>query len=1389
MGWRDDEVIEYAPQVSRRASRSSWQDDEVIEYAPGQRAQTDQPAYTEEDRRRDQLRANQEAALAQEWKASRKSNLPSIRAGAIRLGAGFVAPVAELFGAGKFADRLNRLSAVTEQVQQEREKGGPMPDWLQRNLRGAGVSLVDAWAAGMFMGPKGIIGKFTATQASQAKTEGQDAGLKGRELAEHVLWQATAEAAPALAMQKVGLGGFETLMGGGKRAIASGFKEGAKQFGKGLVVETGEELVTEGAQLVGSELYDVDPEALSSESLWRTAGDTVAQTFLAFGAASGPALAASYKQGKFDKAVREIPLAAERLAADPEAEISRKAYRSWGLPPNEGLSRATRKEVIQDIAAGIKQADAAEAAAKAAAQDPQGAAETRPQAESIKLAEVPEQALGAPEGATSLANAAVAEQREQRGVEQLPAPEPETLEQWLDTANKLVADSPSKPGRLVEELLQAPRAIGHEEHAILSVGYRKLSNEFGIASDALFAAQKSGDKFAIKQASDKSNALMQELEDIETVSSKAGTAAGRSLVSRKLAINRDYSLGAVVRRLRVAKGGQELTQREAAIAAKTSKELAEKQAQEIELGESIESQNSEEAVDRFIKRSTPKKRFKKRTLAKTAEAKERVNVAMAAFKAKLAQKRGDGGVGRFVGEESGAVDLELVAPGVELVKAYADLGVSTFAEFFTNVKAFLGDGASMARDSLRAAWTQAQEAGLISRPQIDPSDTAAMSKFAKKVAKSVIESGVTNRDEVVASVHEELQAISPDITHREAMDAVSGYGIYSELSKDEASTTLRDLSGQLRQLAKLEDIQAGQEPRRSGVERRTQSEEELQLTGQVKEAMRKAGITREVDDAARTAAYKRTLTKRVADLKRRIKEGDFSKPAKRKIKLDEDALSLKYESKVLKDRLDAMERKFKNSQLKGFKKAYYYAGEISNLGRAMKTSFDMSGLLRQGKPAVGANPKLARAATEAMFRAYWSKELAYSDSEAIKNHPRYRESQKAGLAITDIEGKLTTQEEAFRGELSRVIPGVAGSERAYVAGLNQMRIDYYSQLMNDLEAGGWWRKGGEAVDEMTRDKEQAAIANIVNVFTGRGSYAGQNQAAAQFLATFIFSPRFVMSRFQFVSGQPAWGGTSRTRKMAAREYARTASSMATIYSLAAVAGFFALKDEDRPQFEWDLNSSEFLKIRWGDVILDPAAGISQVLTMLSRIWTGETKSPTGAIIPLRGPDVPFGGEDLRDKIARFGWAKLAPLPAAAVNSIVGETIIGDETSWTQEAIELPVPLSFGDIADALHAEGYSLKSILVMLAWFGDGVNRYESADPARFGEAIVRHPELEGKQDGERFSYTEEVQQILDQLKKKGWSESKILRALHAADVEKGLLPKTIRRRQRLASERIRGR
>src|SRR5690606_20923954 len=147
----------------------------------------------------------------------------------------------------------------------------------------------------------------------------------------------------------------------------------------------------------------------------------------------------------------------------------------------------------------------------------------------------------------------------------------------------------------------------------------------------------------------------------------------------------------------------------------------------------------------------------------------------------------------------------------------------------------------------------------------------------------------------------------------------------------------------------------------------------------------------------------------------------------------------------------------------------------------------------------------------------------------VFGHEDYQLAVRSGVEFTDIDsgGRLSQQEEATMSRLASKIPGVATSQRVYAVFLNLMRMQAFSTLARTL-----------SLDGAPTTNEAAALANYVNIATGRGNL-GRFQAAATVLNTIFFAPRYVASRFQLLFGQPLWHGkmenSAAARKLIGKE--------------------------------------------------------------------------------------------------------------------------------------------------------------------------------------------------------------------------------------------------------------
>jgi hypothetical protein len=334
-----------------------------------------------------------------------------------------------------------------------------------------------------------------------------------------------------------------------------------------------------------------------------------------------------------------------------------------------------------------------------------------------------------------------------------------------------------------------------------------------------------------------------------------------------------------------------------------------------------------------------------------------------------------------------------------------------------------------------------------------------------------------------------------------------------------------------------------------------------------------------------------------------------------------------------------------------------------------------------------------------MFRALLaSEQKAHEIDLAVHNHPDAPAARAAKLAIIEEGVSLHKQEELKMGRWVGKIPVVKNFNRAAQVFLNRIRMDTWLAMRKSLS------KSGTPTPE-----EDRQIAMFVNEATGRGGL-GKLEPAAVPLARVMFSPRYYASRLQLAAGHSLWGGTMRTRRIIATEYARSLVGMGLYYTMLG-AMFSDDDDEKKGKIGLDPRSTDFGKVQIGNTRLDPLAGLSQVIVLGSRSAAGQKVTGSGKVQDIRGKDVKFGGDKWSDIMARHLRGKLHPVPSAIANLFDGTDLGGDEATIKNQTQNVVAPITYMDIYAALKEQDLPDGIALALLAMLGEGVQTYEKKE------------------------------------------------------------------------------
>lgn len=449
---------------------------------------------------------------------------------------------------------------------------------------------------------------------------------------------------------------------------------------------------------------------------------------------------------------------------------------------------------------------------------------------------------------------------------------------------------------------------------------------------------------------------------------------------------------------------------------------------------------------------------------------------------------------------------------------------------------------------------------------------------------------------------------------------------------------------------------------------------------------------------------KRRLATEYAKTMDRIARRDFT--PRRRVKepfMDAEAAKLKGELDKAKAewRKALVAEKLKNRS--GWEKGWDAAKEVTHAQRQFWTSMDFSAVLRQGGGLALAHPGRALASMPAMFRAL-SETQANAEWAKVQGRPNWSRYQRAKLYLSDPhETTITKLEEQVRSRWLQNVPGIKQSNQTYTTFLNKLRADSFDAMVSALE-----RKGTTLTDA-----ELQGIANYINISTGRGDF-GKLAGAADTLAMAFFSPRLLLSRFQYILGQPlAKAGSWRVGRQIAAEYARTLSGFGVVLALGALAG---------AEIETDERSSDFLKLKIGNTRIDIGAGLLQPLVYLARTVHGETKTAGGEVKPIRG-NVPFGSQNWWDVTGNFARGKFSPSMGTTVDLLTGKNVVGENVTLGTAARDYALPLSFREVGEIMRQHGVPEGTTLMLLGLFGAGVSTRKNDERARavVGELMKR--------------------------------------------------------------------
>lgn len=864
--------------------------------------------------------------------------------------------------------------------------------------------------------------------------------------------------------------------------------------------------------------------------------------------------------------------------------------------------------------------------------------------------------------------------------------------------------------------------ISLADEAVLLVYKTELMNKRDAAAKKLSDANANEDaKEAARKVWEESEAA---ITAIDLASVNAGREWGRFGQFRQRMLKADFTFEAMERKER-ARLERPLNAEESARIKEMADKIAALQARVDELQRRKKNASSEgayEALEKALRR--PRKERKSLEYLKKAanDARARISAVQS-----VPSRRG----------QSGAVLSPAVLYDYAIVGAYHIAnGAANFADWVGAMRADIGEKFDQFRDRHQEIFGQSKRlseatAGATVDEVMAEIDLANIKpKDVRKLIEAFVGDGLRGEPAVIGAAAEKLELSEDNVRALFIQTEPRGPQTLSEAQEE-----LRDLKKIVRIEAEIDRLEAGK-PKPARGEPAVDSPEVAAKKKELAELRKR--LRPVVDQEQRYQELRgKQIQKRIEDLQARIARGDFAARPRIPRALNEANQQAMFELDKAKEeflRYQYLEQLKARSK---WGKALGFVGDAFNMSRAVMTSLDLSGLLRQGGFVTLGHPIMGTRAFFKTLPALFSEQAEHRVMNDIKSRPNAPLYLKYKLALTGIGGgPLTKIEEAYAARwLDRVeaVQGetvknairrvrnlatapVRGSGRVYAALLNLLRADAFDALAATMTKTG-----------TPTEAEAKHIVDFVNTATGRAKIWGRSDNPGEIINTLAFAPRLVVSRISLATMTPIWTAPSgRMQKLIALEYARFLTGVAIASSLLA----YGLGDDDDEQeyadrFTFDPRSSDFMKLRFGNTRLDPFTGISQVTVMMSRLLTGETVNAKGEVKPIRpkwtmtdfrrilGEDIPahegvseegklnFGERTSMDVIASFLRSKLAPIPGAAVNIIAGSDFKGDPITLADQAKALALPMTFGDIAKAMEENGVPRGTAMSMLALLG----------------------------------------------------------------------------------------
>jgi len=501
---------------------------------------------------------------------------------------------------------------------------------------------------------------------------------------------------------------------------------------------------------------------------------------------------------------------------------------------------------------------------------------------------------------------------------------------------------------------------------------------------------------------------------------------------------------------------------------------------------------------------------------------------------------------------------------------------------------------------------------------------------------------------------------------------------------------------------------------------------------------------------------KKAVNRRIAELEKRIADGDFAPKKRKEVIADTELIRLRAEKLRIQEeyKKEMFKAKLRNrTQAEKVKDGIWDAWGIT---RALRATGEFSFVGIQGLINTIAHPIQAKQAFKNSMRFLTSQRKADEWMNTLKSQDYYQMLKESKLAITEPNAELTAREELFYSGWTDMIWNNVGKvlgkdadswmdynplraiERAAVGYLDTQRVLRYMDGVEMLKEKGI---------EFTQANKQAYVemADVINTFTGRGSIG---RLDPELLTKIFFSPRNWASVIKTATpyafyhfgkkraGAEAWK-PSVAQKMALADFSKFVALTASLVALAAIA--LNGDDDDENKVELDPRSTDFGKIKIGDTRIDPWGGRIQQIVLISRLLSGDVKNSYGEVTPIGTPYKSPTGAEL---LLQMATNKLAPSASILYKHLSAKVDAdGNKVDTFGEPYSLPgtlkenlYPIYWETLSELAKDDITVLDGVLAVYAFFGGGVNVYDQT-PEKMTDRKLKEQTLIKTQFNEKIS------------------------------------------------------